>query len=314
MVNVDDSNVDSKITLRQSWQLVENNWGILLSSPGISVFNQALAALRPRCRALMTPQTLVLDAGGGRKPLVEVSSMPRAAVDEQFSGAVAGMFGLLDKVKVRGRCLHVAISDQWTRPLALTLPGKPENDKAIDTLVIGHYRKIYGDLMDNWRWCWSQHGSRLVAVALPACGLDALQIGLARRDCVLSIAKPLGLMLGRQLGNEPGACWLVILMRLSATLMRLESGVLHDWCVVSGAADPASLAEQLPMQLGREAARCDDGCRAVVIIDFEATVDLVLVRKNLMNAGWASRVCASNELSATWVWRLQQLTRSQKTS
>ncbi len=308
------SNADSKILLRQSWQFVANILGNLLSPPGLSAFNHALAALRPRCLALMTPQTLVLDVRGEQQPLVERSSKIAIAVEDEFSAAVTGLFGLLDKAKVRGRRLHLAISDQWTRPLVQTLSGKPENDKAIDTLVMGNYRKIYGDLMDNWRWCWSQHGSRLIAVALPARAFGALQTGLAERDCVLSSARPLGLMLGGQLGNEPGAFWLLILMGTSATLMRLENGVLQDWCMVSGAgvADPATLAEQLPMQLTREAARRDDNCRAVVIIDFESTIGLALVRKSLQDAGWASRVYASTELSATWVWRLQQLIRPSK--
>ena len=260
----------------------------------------------------MTPQTLVLSAVAGQPPLFEHTSMSTAAVEEQFSATVAGLLGLLDKSKVRGRRLQVAISDQWARPLVLTLPGRPQDDEAIDALLIGHYRKIYGDLMDNWRWCWSQHGARLVAVALPARALDALQIGLAQRDCVLSSARPLGLLLGSQLGNEPGACWLVILMRLGATLMRLQNGVLQEWSVVTGAADASSLAAQLPLQLAREAARRGDNCRAVAIIDFEAVIDLPTVRKNLLDAGWASRVCTAAELSSAWAWRLQQLTPSQK--
>jgi len=283
-----------------------------LSPPGISAFTQALTTLRPPCHALMTPQTLVFDPAGGQPPLFEHSSMIAAAVEEEFSATVAGLFRLLDKSKVRGQRLRVAISDQWARPLVLTLLGKPQNDEAIDALLTTHYRKIYGDLMDNWRWCWSQHGARLVAVALPARALDALQTGLARRDCVLSSARPLGLVLGRPLGNEPGACWLVILMRLGASLMRLQNGVLQDWCVVTGAADASSLAAQLPMQLAREAARRGDHCRAVVIIDFDAVIDLPTVRKNLLDAGWASRVCAAAELSSAWAWRLQELTRSQK--
>ena len=283
-----------------------------MSPPGISAFTQALAALRPPCRALMTPHTLVLDAGGGQPPLFEHSSLSAAAVEEQFSAAVAALLGLLDKSKVRGRRLQVAISDQWARPLVLTLPAKPQNDEAIDALLLGHYRKIYGDLMDNWRWCWSQHGARLVAVALPARALDALQNGLAQRGCVLSSARPLGLLLGNQLGNEPGACWLIISMGLGATLMRLQNGVLQDWCGLTGAADASSLAVQLPLQLTREAARRGDSCRTVVIIDFDAVIDLPTVRKSLLDAGWASRVCTAAELSSAWVWRLRGLAGSQK--
>lgn len=283
-----------------------------MSPPGISVFTQALTALRPPCRALMTPQTLVLNAVAGPSPLFEHSSMSAAAVEEQFSAAVAALLGLLDKSKVRGRRLQVAISDQWARPLVLTLPAKPQNDEATDALLLGHYRKIYGDLMDNWRWCWSQRGARLVAVALPARALDALQNGLAQRNCVLSSARPLGLLLGNQLGNEPGACWLIISIGLGATLMRLQNGVLQDWCVLTGAADASSLAAQLPLQLAREAARRGDSCRSVVIIDFDAVIDLPTVRKSLLDAGWASRVCTATELSSAWVWRLRELVGSQK--
>jgi hypothetical protein len=238
--------------------------------------------------------------------------MSAASVEAQFSASVTILLGLLDKSKVRRRRLQVAISDHWTRPLVLSLTVKPQNDQAVDALLHSHYRKIYGDLMDNWRWCWTRHGARLVAVALPGRALDALQTGLAQRDCVLSSARPLGLLLGSQLSNEPGACWLVILMGFDATLMRLQNGFLQDWCVVTGAADAHSLAAQLPVQLVRETARRGDNCRAVVIVDFAAAIDLPAVRDNLLGGGWASRVCAATELSSAWVWDLQRLTRLQQ--
>jgi len=125
----------------------------LLSPLGISAFTQALAALRPSCRALMTPQSVVLDSAQGRQPQLERSGMSAASVEAQFSASVTILLGLLDKSKVRRRRLQVAISDHWTRPLVLSLTVKPQNDQAVDALLHSHYRKIYGDLMDNWRWC-----------------------------------------------------------------------------------------------------------------------------------------------------------------
>jgi hypothetical protein len=216
------------------------------------------------------------------------------------------MLKLMDQAEVRGRRVQVAVSDHWARPALLTLPEKPQSDEAIDAMLTSHYRRIYGELMDGWRWCWSQHGTRLTAVAWPAGALDTLQTGLTQRNCVLSCAKPLGLMLGAQLGKEPGACWLAVLARPSVTLMRLQNGVLQEWCVMSGMLEPSSLPGQLPLQLAREAARHGDKCRSLVIIDFDAATDLPLVRKNLLDAGWSSRICAASELSSNWVWRLQR--------
>jgi len=213
---------------------------------------------------------------------------------------------LLDQARVRGRRVQLAVSDAWARPLVLTLPAKLASDDAIDTLLAGHYRKIYGDLMTGWRSCWSQHDTRLVGVAWPAAALEALHAGLAQRGCVLTRAKPLGVVLGARLAAEPGACWLAVLARTHVSLLRLQNGVLQDWWVVSGGGDVVSLARQWPLQLARQASSRGDACRALVIIDFDAAHDLPATRKSLLEAGWSARVCAGTELAASWAWRLQQ--------
>ena len=289
--------------------------GILLSPTiGSSAFNRVLSALHSPCKALITPQAVAFDACSGR-PIVGPQHVQDATpLADKFSVAVGDLLSLIDQTKVRRRRLQVAVSDYWARPAILILPATPHSDEAIDTLLASHYRRFYGELMNGWRWCWSQHDARLTAVAWPADALDILQAGLAQRGCVLSSAKSLGLLLGAQLSKLPGAYWLVILERTHVTLMRLQNGALRDWCVVSGMADTASLAAQLPLQLARESARSGDNCRALVIINFDAATDLSPVCKNLLNAGWSSRVCAAAELSSSWVWRLQQLTCLSKTT
>ena len=286
----------------------------MLSPPTGRSFTQlALSALRPPCRALITPDAVVLDAGGKRAPWVlragGGASVPE--LPDRFALAVGDLLTLLDQAQVHGRRVQVAMSDAWARPLVVTLPAKPASDEAVDALLASHYRKTYGDLMTGWRCCWSQHDTRLVALAWPAAALDALHNGLAQRGCVLASAQSLGVLLGTPLASEPGACWLALLARSHVVLMRLQHGTLQDLLVVSGAGDSASvdgLAQQWPLQLARQAARRGDACRALVIIDWDAAHDLPAVRKNLLDAGWSSRVCASAELSSTWVWRLQQQT------
>lgn len=282
---------------------------MLLSPTDRSFTQRALSALRPPCRALITPDAVVLDVGGQRAPLVQRSDGTAPELAERFALAVGDLFTLLDQAQVLGRRVQVAVSDAWARPLVVTLPAKPASDEAIDTLLASHYRKTYGDLMKGWRCCWSQHANRLVALAWPSAALDALHNGLAQRGCALASAKSLGVLLGTPLASEPGACWLALLARSHVALMRLQQGALQDLLVVSSPDETASvdgLAQQWPLQLARQAARRGDACRALVIIDWDAAHDLPAVRKNLLDAGWSSRVCASAELSSTWVWRLQQ--------
>lgn len=275
---------------------------------GRSFTQRARAALRAPCRALITPHAVVLDAGGKHAPWVQRCADGASAPElpDRFALAVTDLFALMDQAQVRGRRVQVAVSDAWARPLVVTLPAKPANDAAVDALLASHYRKTYGDLMTGWRACWSQHDTRLVGVAWPAAALDALHNGLAQRGCVLASARSQGVVLGAPLASEPGACWLALLARSHVSLMRLQSGVLQDWWVVSGAGDATSLAVQWPLQLARQAARRGDACRALVTIDCDAAHDLPAVRQSLLEVGWSSRVCASAELANTWAWRLQQ--------
>jgi hypothetical protein len=265
--------------------------------------------LRRPCHALITPEAVIFDTGGNRLPLVQgfdAKSIPRI---DCSAFAVGQLFKLMDQTQVRGRRVQVAMADAWARPAVLTLSVKASDDASVDTLVASHYRRIYGDLMDGWSWCWSQRDTRLVAVAWPSVVLKELQAGLERRGCVFASARSLGLMLGEQLRHEPGDCWLVTLARDYFLLMRLQDGVLQGWHVALGVAETASPAAQLPLQLARQSALHGDTCRAVVIIDFDATHDLPALCATLHDAGWSSRVCAAAELSGSWVWRLQQQVR-----
>lgn len=265
--------------------------------------------MHPPCHALITPAAVVFDQGAKQQPLERRSDNHATSLADGFAAAVADLFTLVDQARLRGRRVRVAVSDYWARPTLLTLPAKPHSDEAIDNLLASHYRRIYGELMTGWHWCWSQHESRLTAVAWPAGAWDALQAGLAQRDCVLASARPLGLLLGALVGQLPGAGWLVILERTHVTLMHLHDGALDDWRVVPVLVDGSSMATQLPMQLARESARCGDNSRALVIIDFDAATDLPPVRQNLLDAGWSVRDYAVAELSGSWVWRLQQRLR-----
>lgn len=281
--------------------------GISLSPPAVSsVFHRALGTLRAPCRALITPRAVVLEVGGGHQPVLLRCGSSAASLPDSLALAVADLLRLVDQTQVRRRRVRVAVSDYWARPLVMKLPGQATSDDTIERLLATQYRKIYGDLMQGWRWCWSQHDTRLVAVAWPALALDALQNGLASRACVLCSAKPSSSLLGAQPGPLAGASWLAILQHAHLTLMRLQGGALEDWCVVPGLADAQRLATQLPLQLARAAARCADPGRALVMIDFDAATDLSPVRQSLLAAGWQLRVCAPAEFSGSWVWRLQQ--------
>ncbi|MDD5029939.1 MAG: hypothetical protein PHH58_10635 [Rhodoferax sp.] len=276
---------------------------------GLSAFGRALAALRRPCHALITPEAVVFDAGGKHLPVVQRFDTKAKPLADSFGHAVGQLFALMDQTPRRGQRVHVAVSDAWARPAVLTLPAKVPDDSATDTLVSQHYRRIYGELMLGWRYCWSQHATRLVAMAWPAIALEALQTGLTQRGCVLASARSQGLLLGTQLRQQPGACWLLVLARSHGLLVRLQDGVLQDGCVLPGGGDAANRAAQLPLQLARQSARRADACRALVIIDVDAVQDLPALRQTLLEAGWSSRVCAAAELSGSWVWRLQQCIR-----
>ena len=279
---------------------------MLLSPTGRSTFGHALAFLQRPCHALITPDAAAFEAGGKRAPVAQRFDLSSVPLSDSFAFAVGQLFKLMDQSPLRGQRVQVAVSDAWSRPAVLTLPAKIPDDATIEALVAGHYRRIYGDLMDGWRWCWSQRDTHLVALAWPAKALNALQAGLAQRGCKLASARSLGLMLGAQLGHEPGACWLLVLAHGHVLLMRLQGGVLQDWWVLPHMADATSLATQLPLQLARQSTLRGDTCRALVIIDFDAAHNLPALCKTLFDAGWTSRVCAAAEVSGSWVWRLQQ--------
>lgn len=270
----------------------------------LSALQRSSAYLRPVCRASITPQTVVLEVGG--RVLVRRRS---DGAEDGFGAAVSDVMQLIDEAGVRGRHLKLLVSDHWARPVVLTLPGGSARDKEIEAMLANHYRRTYGDLMTGWRWCWHLHGTRLVALAWPGAALLALTEGLTQRSCTLASARSMGMEVACCLPVEPGACWLAITITTCITLIRQQDGVLQHWSVVT---DDTPLSITLPLLLGREAVRRSDACRLVLIVDFNAVLDMVTLRQHLLTVGWASRVCTANALAGSLAWRLHQGGLAQK--
>ncbi len=270
----------------------------------LTALQRSSAYLRPVCRATITPQTVVLEVGGR----VRVHRRSNGA-DDGFDAAVSDLLQLIDEAGIRGRHLKLLVSDHWARPAVLTLPGASARDEGIETMLANHYRLTYGDLMTGWRWCWHLHGSRLLALAWPGAGLLALTEGLTQRYCTLASARSMGMEVACCLPVEPGACWLAITMPTCITLIRQQDGVLQHWSVVT---DDAPVSTTLPLLLGREAVRRSDACRSVLIVDFNAILDMATLRHHLLTVGWASRVCTANALAGSLAWRLHQGGLAQK--
>ncbi len=276
----------------------------------------ALSMIRPPCRALITPHTLVVDLGRRVRPWVHHLGHQRGSLAEQFRSAVAGLLQRMDDQDVTGRRLNLVVSDFWVRPAVVSLPSKSLTGMEIDTLLASHYRRTYSDLMEGWRWCWEQQPETLIAVAWPGAGLDALQEGLSQRHCVLACAKPLGTDVISQLptlptlptvSGTPGGLWCAILAHSCLTLMRLQYGQLQDWCVVADTT--TDTAGHLPLALNRESARRGDPCRNVVIIDLHdapGTFDAASLCSTLQTAGWASRFCGASDIHHSLTWPLHQ--------
>lgn len=261
----------------------------------------ALSLLRPALHALIAPQAVVVETGAGARPLLRQLGNPCSTAEEQFGAAVVDLLQLIDDPGLHGRRLHVVVSDFWARPLVLPLQGKLPSDEEIDVVLQSHYRRTYGDLMDDWHWCWVVQDARLVAVAWPTAGLAALREGIAQRGCVLASAKPVAIDVASKVELEGVSSWLAIMEWQSVTLVRQQGGVWQDWCVMPGDADTA---ESLPLQLARESARRRDDCRTVTIVDLNGTTNLTLIRKTLVDAGWLVHLHATNETSTSLACRL----------
>ena len=270
----------------------------------VNALRRGLSVFRPACRALLTPQAVVLEPGDKSAPLVRRLDATGLPLELQFTQAMAVLLQMLDQAGVQGQRLHLLVSDDWTRPALLALPNPSASETAVETLLARHYRGVYGDLMDAWQWCWDLQGIQLVAVAWPKVGLDALRAGLAVRFCTLASARSLGLALASQLSVKSDVCWVLVNAPTSATLLRLQGSALQHWCVL---AHPIGDVQSMPVQLAREALRRSDSCRSVVIIDCNASNTSALLLQNLLVAGWVARVCADSTFANMWGWRLQQL-------
>lgn len=262
---------------------------------------QLTSLVRQGCHALMTPQAVVLDAGGRVRPLVRQSRDSMGSLEERFDAAVNDLLALIDEADLKGKRLHLVVSDYWARPLVLPWSGKKPSDEEVDTLLQKHFQQTYGQLMDGWQWCWTVQGSRLLAVAWPGKGLTMLREGVAQRACVLASARPLAVDVASKNPIERGASWLVIMEQQSLTLVRQQDGVWEDWFVVSCSVD---MAETLQLQLVRESARRQDHCRALTLLDLNGKTNLTLLRKTLGEAGWSVRVRTQAETEASMACRL----------
>ena len=208
----------------------------------------------------------------------------KGSLEEQFNSAVADLLQMGDESATQGRRLHLVVSDFWARPLLLPLPGKLPSDEEVDTLLQRQYRRAYGDLMDGWAWCWERQGAQLIAVAWPAAGLQLLREGLAARHCVLGSALPLAVCLAARAAGHSGDAWLAIVEAQSVSLVRNSGGLWLDWCVLPHAGDAAL---SLPLQLQREAARRQDNCRSLTVLNLAATTNAIALRKTLQDSGWS---------------------------
>lgn len=265
------------------------------------MFDRALSILRPTCHVLFTPQAVVLDVGGGTRLLVRQRCISPESLSEQFGAAVADLLQMMDQAKLRGRRLHVVVSDYWARPLVLPIAGKAPNAEESETVLRSHYQRFYGDLMNGWHWCWDHQGSRLLAVALPAAGLTELSIGATKRVCVLASVKPMAVEVAGQMPGESASSWIAIVQAQSASMVRRQGDSWEDWCVISADRD---MATSLPIQLMRETARRRDGCRLLTLVDLSGRSDIDQIRKNLAGDGWTVNAWSAPTTGANAAGRL----------
>lgn len=276
----------------------------MLSLFGFPVLNHLRARLRPRLHALLSAQAVVLDAGANAKaPLAVHPLAPQSpAGPVSLDPAVGHLLRLLDQPAAQGRSLQLVVSDHWLHPALLTLPDPSCSDQIIQKMLVDHYRQVYGDLADAWCWTWQRHASRLLALAWPQAAMQALQSGLAQRQCVLTSALPLSLALTQGVPLPVGASWLIVASAESATLLRQDQGVLQDWCVLQG----TQLAQNVSTELARSAARRGDACKAVQILTLNAANDATALCQALLQAGWQASLLADNGRTQHWATRLHQ--------
>jgi hypothetical protein len=269
----------------------------------LPALRRAWAGVRPACHAVITPHAVVLEASGRARPLVRKCSAQTGSVEAQFAFAVAGLLQLMDDSGAHGRPVRVVVSDSWARPLVLPLAGQKFSDAEVDVALQSQYRRVYGDLMSGWEWCWAQHGGYLFAAAWPQAGLRALREGLLQRNSVLAAAQPMVIDIAAKALVTPASQWLAIVEAQCVSLVRQQGLVWRDWCVVPL---DARLAASWPTQLAREAARRSDDCKFVTVVDLCGTAGVAPTRQMLADAGWTLRVWSPAQADASVGYRLAQ--------
>lgn len=269
---------------------------------GVSrLLGHAASHLSPPCNALILPHAVILDAGGKAGTLVRPISALPVGVEKQFASALIQLQEMIDEADLYGRRLNVVVSDYWSRPLVVPLTGKLPDAVTVEALLTSHFDRIYGDLMDEWHWCWDSQGARLLAVAWPKQGFDGLHTTLALRACRLASARPLGLDVFGALVSKKAKCWLIVISPQTMSLMRCEDGALQDWSVVMESSDGAI---SLPLHLSREVARRGDDCRNALIVDLYNTATLNQIGNVLSDSGWVINVCSAREAATKLGYRL----------
>ncbi len=254
---------------------------------------RAMTLFRGSAHALVAPQAVVLDDGVRARPLIRQGGHAAGSPEEQFVAAVHDLFGLIDGAGSHGRRLHAVVSEFWSRPLVLHFPGDAPSDEEVDAVLQSSYQRIYGDMTQGWSLSWSLKDAQLISVAWPAKGLAALREGLAQRAGILSSAKPLTLEVARAVLDPKESTWLAVIEPCSISIVRQQAGIWQDWCVIPGGAD---LAANLPMLLARAAARRNDDCKKLVVMDLADANNSDMLRKALMGEKWLPRFCLMNDL------------------
>ncbi len=270
------------------------------------------SGLRSRAVALITAQAVVLDAGHKASPLARVLQ-PQSVrqtgswtenLTEHLTAAMHELLQMMDDAHVTRQRLHLVVSDFFSRPAFIPVPKRPRHDGALLALITGHYRHVYGDPMADWRFCWQHHGGQLRAVAWPTTALSVLTNGLAKRQCVLALARPLGLEVATRLPSLPDALWLALISQQCASLFRLQRGLLQDWIVCTDTCPSHSV----PLQLARSAALRDDDCQNLWVLDLNCADDTALLRQTLTARGWTWHQVSPTDLTPHWVWPLHPKT------
>lgn len=269
----------------------------------LSAIHRALAVLRPASHALIAPGAVVLETSGRARPVVRRRDSQPGNLEAQFASAVADLLQLMDDSGAHGRPVRVVVSDCWARPLVLPLAGQKFSDAEVDVALQSQYRRVYGDLMTGWEWCWAPQGGHLFAAAWPQAGLRALREGLLQGNSVLAAAQPMAIDIAAKVLVTPASQWLAIVEAQCVSLVRQQGLGWQDWCVVPA---DAHAVDSWPIQLARESARRGDDCRLVTVVDLTGAASGASPRQMLTDAGWSVRVWSPVKTDASVGYRLSQ--------